>query len=201
MAVECLDSNRQRDTDHSVARTLSVRLDDETAAALTEQEASSPERSAAEIIREAIGAPSSVVYFVRRSDRAVRIGHTASIKTRLSNLRSEYGQIVLEAIMPGGREVGRDLHAQLREEQLGAPRTEWFGGGRTEAAIASITRRWGKPDEKTLLLGASVALRIPKKLADSLMVYRNRHAMCKDDLMMSLSDAVCEVLEGELRGA
>jgi predicted transcriptional regulator len=183
-----------------VARTLSVRLDDETAAALAEQEASSPERSAAEIIREAIGASSSVVYFVRRSDRAVKVGCTASIKTRLSALRGEYGQITLEALMAGGREEEKSLHERLREEQLDAPRTEWFRGDRTEAAIAATTRRWGKPGE-TLSLEEPVAMcvRIPKKLFNKLTARRD--AMCKENPMVSLSDAVCVTLEDGLRGA
>jgi hypothetical protein len=170
-----------------VARTLTVRLDDETAAALAAQEAAAPERSAAELIREAIGASSSVVYCVRRSDRAVKVGCTASIKTRLADLEVECGQVTLEALLPGGREDRDRLHEQLRDEQLGA--TEWFRGDRTEAVITAIVRRWGK----SFAGMAALHVCIPKDL-----FARLRDTMRKDH-SMSLSDAVRVALEAGLR--
>jgi predicted transcriptional regulator len=126
-------------------RTLTVRLDPETAAALDDREKAEPNLSAAEIIRTAINERSSLVYFVRRADGAVKIGHSASLRIRLATLKTEYGKLRLEAVLFGGREEESMLHEKHATSRLGS--TEWFRGDSVEKEIASIVKENGVPDQ------------------------------------------------------
>lgn len=128
-----------------MARTLTIRLDDETDDALKVRESEDPSRPTSEVIREAIGEQCSFVYFVRRSDSAVKIGFSASLKLRLQKLRSEYGVVALEAAIPGGRKEEAEMHAKHASCRLG--KTEWFQGDSVEQEIRAALLTCGTPEE------------------------------------------------------
>ena len=128
-----------------MSRALTVRLDDEADAALRELEEESPELSTADVVRGAITEKRSCVYFVRRSDGAIKIGWSASLPGRLSALRYEVGHIELLAVMPGGRAEEKELHDAHQEEWVAG---EWFRGASVEAEVAGVLAEWGPPDAK-----------------------------------------------------
>ena len=64
-----------------------------------------------------------VVYFVRRSCGAIKIGLSWDLERRLIALRSQWGKLELLATMPGDRATERALHRRFAEEALGR---EWF---------------------------------------------------------------------------
>jgi hypothetical protein len=129
-----------------MARTLTVRLDDETEQALAEREALEPGLATAEVIRDAIGERSSMVYMLRRQDGAVKVGYSAALKVRKAALEVEYGPLELLATMPGGRVEEAALHAKLGNCRQG--RTEWFVGGEVRAEADRIVAEWGAPAAK-----------------------------------------------------
>jgi hypothetical protein len=138
-----------------MAKTLTLRLDDETEDALRERAKDAPDLPVATVIRDAIGEISSVVYFIRRSDGAVKIGFSASLRTRLIALRRELGSLRLEAMCPGGRDEEARQHRAHSAEALGH---EWFKGPLIEATVARVAGEYGVPDERKLSRRARIAI-------------------------------------------
>lgn len=66
---------------------------------------------------------STVVYFVRRADGAVKIGFCGDIERRLAELGRAHGDLELLATMPGDKRTEGHLHATFAAHALGE---EWF---------------------------------------------------------------------------
>lgn len=64
------------------------------------------------------------IYYLRRADRAVKIGHTINLGTRVGQLSKRFGELELLAVHEGSRVVERVLHDVFRHLRIG--RTEWF---------------------------------------------------------------------------
>lgn len=70
-----------------------------------------------------------MIYFAQTPSGSIKIGHSATVDTRLRNLASHYGSALrLLATMPGGREEERNIHARFSHHRIG--RTEQFRPGR-----------------------------------------------------------------------
>lgn len=78
-----------------------------------------------------------IVYFVRRSDGCVKIGHSAQHLERINRLVKEHGDLVLHGTEPGGLEREQWLHEHFADERV---RGEWFRGSRVDAYVAAVTR-------------------------------------------------------------
>lgn len=64
----------------------------------------------------------SVVYYVQRSDGAIKIGYTSNLTSRLSAF-SIVTPVVLLATMKGARKAERAMHRRFAADRLGG---EWF---------------------------------------------------------------------------
>jgi len=80
-------------------------------------------RAAAEKARLAAEAR-SIVYFLRREDGMIKIGFTASYKSRLSSLQSEHGKLRLLLAYAGTRREEGAVHRRFALERVRG--TEWF---------------------------------------------------------------------------
>lgn len=65
------------------------------------------------------------VYFVQRSDGAIKIGFTDTLAIRLHALRADHGSLDVLATIPGGRDVEGQMRHRFREHRQGK-RGEWF---------------------------------------------------------------------------
>ena len=65
----------------------------------------------------------SWVYFLRRSDEAIKIGYSAQPKVRVTTLRGKHGDLEVLALMRGGRDEERALHSRFAMSRLEG---EWF---------------------------------------------------------------------------
>ena len=66
---------------------------------------------------------SNYIYFVQRSDGAIKIGTTKNLFVRLGDLRREHGKIDVLGVIKGGRAKEKILHWCLNESRLDG---EWF---------------------------------------------------------------------------
>lgn len=187
-----LTPHRHRATVRSMSRALTVRLDDDTDAALKEMAEQDPSKSTADLVREAIASSRSLVYFVRRADGAVKIGFTAALLSRLAGLKTEYGAITLEAIQPGGRAEETAAHKTLAACRLG--RSEWFRGPAVEAAIVALVSEHGRPDPAKLPL---TELRTAVRLSKPVLAWleRKRAELHAQGLYISLSGVLKQQLD------
>lgn len=70
-------------------------------------------------------AADSVVYYLRRvADGMIKIGFSASPRTRLNDHRREQGEIEVLLVLGGDRDEENEAHGKFRRYQIG--RTEWF---------------------------------------------------------------------------
>jgi hypothetical protein len=65
----------------------------------------------------------SVVYYLQRDDRAVKIGRSVILPQRRDQLERRYGSLTLLAWEPGGRILEQDRHAEFAASRLEG---EWF---------------------------------------------------------------------------
>lgn len=70
------------------------------------------------------GAGTPLVYYIRRApDRAIKIGWSADLGSRVAHLRAEHGALDVLATEPGAGDVEDERHQQFRSAALGR---EWF---------------------------------------------------------------------------
>jgi hypothetical protein len=82
--------------------------------------------------------PTAVVYYVQRSDGAVKIGTSEGLGSRLRSLRSAHGQLDVLATEPGGYHAEARRHDEFAGLALGG---EWFRPGEDLLAlVAAISR-------------------------------------------------------------
>lgn len=70
----------------------------------------------------------SVVYYLRRWDGAVKIGFTAHLTSRIKTLAGEHGDLDLLAREPGGWHLEQSRHAEFADLRI-SPTLEWFRPG------------------------------------------------------------------------
>ncbi len=84
--------------------------------------------------REKIRAASSVVYYIRRaSDGAVKIGTSTKLRSRMTALRAEHGELTILLTHSGTMKEESQMHRQFAGYRL--RRTEWF-------APSKVLLRW-----------------------------------------------------------
>jgi Meiotically up-regulated gene 113 len=66
---------------------------------------------------------SGLVYYLRRQDGLIKIGHSARLSQRLATLRAEHGPLDLLLTHPGARDQERQLHTRFAELRVTG---EWF---------------------------------------------------------------------------
>ena len=64
-----------------------------------------------------------LIYFVRRSDGAIKIGWSSAFKSRLKQLEADHGALTVLARVPGEQRHEAKLHRDLAQDCLGG---EWF---------------------------------------------------------------------------
>jgi Meiotically Up-regulated Gene 113 (MUG113) protein len=69
----------------------------------------------------------SLIYYIMRSDRLIKIGTTARVTARMRTLEDQYGEIRLLLTHPGDRQAEQQLH---REFSAWRWRGEWFHPGK-----------------------------------------------------------------------
>ena len=77
----------------------------------------------------------SFIYFVRREDRAIKIGWSSDVLRRLVELRRDNGNVVLLACVPGIRADETALHLRFAGCHVGG---EWFSGAAVETYVDSF---------------------------------------------------------------
>ena len=64
-----------------------------------------------------------MVYYLRRADGCIKIGHTVSLPRRLSQLRGEFGELQVLATHAGDRACENGMHGRFAESRADG---EWF---------------------------------------------------------------------------
>lgn len=83
-----------------------------------------------------------VVYYARMGDGSIKIGYTADLYTRMTNL---YARDAVLAVEPGGRDVEARRHARFADLRIG--RAEMFKADpRLMEHIATVAQEHGIPD-------------------------------------------------------
>lgn len=87
-----------------------------------------------------------MIYFVRRPDGGpIKIGTTVRLSSRIKQLRDEYGDLIVLAVLDGGRDVEQALHDRFAH--LGRA-GEWFEPGDDLLAfIMTEGNDWDGSDE------------------------------------------------------
>jgi hypothetical protein len=65
-----------------------------------------------------------VVYYIRRLDGAIKVGHSADLETRIRDLSRGHGHLVLLATEPGGWDLEQQRHRDFAGSRIGL--REWF---------------------------------------------------------------------------
>lgn len=65
-----------------------------------------------------------MIYFLQRSDGAIKIGTATDFNSRLAMLTRQHGKLELLGAMDGRRDLEQQLHKQFAEYRIG--RTEFF---------------------------------------------------------------------------
>lgn len=55
----------------------------------------------------------SYVYAVRRANGDIKIGYTWNLDNRLAGIRSKHGEVEVLGVIPGGRELEKELHQRF----------------------------------------------------------------------------------------
>src|ERR1700744_4061844 len=67
-----------------------------------------------------------MVYFLRRNDGVIKIGHSINPETRRKQLESAWRcDLELVVAIPGGRDAEQEIHEQFDASRID-PRQEWF---------------------------------------------------------------------------
>jgi hypothetical protein len=94
----------------------------------------------ARVIAEGQRDARSIVYYLQReSDGLIKIGYTASYRSRLRRLRGEHGPLRLLLATPGGRKEENDAHGVFAAHCV---KGEWFRPGKSLLLYIQRARKY-----------------------------------------------------------
>ena len=65
-----------------------------------------------------------MIYFIRRSDGAIKIGYSSNVVSRKSSLQAQHGTLELLGVAQGSQTEELTLHKRFAQSRIG--RAEWF---------------------------------------------------------------------------